>query len=125
LPKVSMAIPEWNGGLLVAKNTEQFRAFVKSWNALFNQCLKRGYGLDQASFRSALAISRLRVATLAHNYNFRAHVQQIVRGQVRILHAHGELDEIAKTVNATPVMRHYVPQENLIHGYRPPKASDL
>jgi hypothetical protein len=118
LPKVSMAIPEWNAGLLVARNTGQFREFVKSWMGLFKRCMKRDYRLDQAALRSAVATSKLRVATLASVYNFRANIEQVIGGTVRILHAHGHLPEIGKSINATRALRHYVPDEKLIQGYR-------
>jgi hypothetical protein len=118
LPKVSMAIPEWNAGLLVARNTTQFREFVKTWIDLFSRCIQRDYHFDQAALRSAIATSKLRVATLANVYNFRANIEQIVGGTVRILHAHGHLPEIAESINATPTLRHYVPDKMLIHGYR-------
>jgi hypothetical protein len=122
LPKVSMAIPEWNTGLLVVKDSERFRAFVPLWESLFDQCIRRGFQMDQPSFRSAIATSGLRIATLANIYNFRANVEQVVRGKVRILHAHGDLPAIARTINATPALRHYQPDKSLIHGYRPPRA---
>jgi hypothetical protein len=123
LPKVSMAIPEWNGGLLVAKKSDRFRQFVVAWDLLFQKCIKAGYPLDQASLRSALATSDLRVATLANIYNFRANLEQAVRGKVRVLHAHGDLPAIARTINATSALRHYLPDESLIHGFRPPKRT--
>jgi hypothetical protein len=122
LPKVSRAIPEWNGGLLVAKKSARFRSFVVAWDESFLKCIKLGYPLDQASLRSAIVASDLRVATLPNIYNFRANVQQTVRGKVRILHAHGDLQAIAKTINATSALRHYLPDKTLIHGFRPPKA---
>jgi hypothetical protein len=120
LPAVSEAIPEWNGGLLVARKSDQFRRFVIAWDAQFLATVKGGYNLDQASLRSALATSDLRIATVSSLYNFRAHVEQMVRGNVRILHAHGELPAIARTINATPALRRYVPDMTLIQGFRPP-----
>ncbi len=123
LPKVSMAMPEWNGGLLVAKKSDRFRQFVVAWDALFYKCVNRGYLLDQASLRSALATSDLRIATLSNNYNFRANLEQAIWGKVRILHAHGDLPTIAKSVNASAAPRHYIPDRSLIHGFRPPKTT--
>ena len=123
LPKVSKAIPEWNGGLLVARNSPRFRDFVIAWDSLFLKSIRAGYLLDQASLRCAIATSDLRVATLANIYNFRANVAQTVRGKVRILHAHGDLPAIARTINATSKPRHYVPDKSLLHGFRPPVAT--
>ncbi len=122
-PKVSMAIPEWNTGLLVVRDSDRFREFVPAWNALFGKCTDQGFNMDQPSFRSAVATSRLRIATLANIYNFRANIEQVIRGNVRILHAHGDLPAIAKTINATPALRHYRPDASLVHGFRPPKTT--
>lgn len=124
LPAVSAAVPEWNGGLLVANNTATFRHFVIQWRTLFHQCATRGYYLDQASLRSALVTSKLRVATIANIYNFRAHIPQVIRGRIRILHAHGDLPEIAKSINASAEERYYVPDPALIHGQRPLKIAE-
>ena len=123
LPKISMAIPEWNGGLLVARRSARFREFVIAWDKLFLKSIQAGYLLDQASLRCAIATSELRVATLANIYNFRAHLQQTVRGRVRILHAHGDLPAIAETINASAKLRHYQPDKALIHGFWPAKAT--
>jgi hypothetical protein len=123
LPRVSMALPEWNGGLLVARKSPRFRAFVIAWDALFLASIKAGYLLDQASLRSALATSDLRVATLASTYNFRANVEQMARGKIKILHAHGDLPAIARTINATIRNRHYQPDKILIHGFTPRAAT--
>jgi hypothetical protein len=123
LPKVSQAIPEWNGGLLVAKRSDRFRQFVVAWDLPFQECIKARCFLDQASLRSAIAAGDLRIATLANIYNFRANLEQTVRGNVRILHAHGDLPAIARTINATPALRHYLPDLSLIHGFRPPEQA--
>ena len=89
-----MAIAEFNGGLIVAKNSEKFRSFIKIWMQLFRICLSQQYEMDQASLRIALAKNDLRIATLPNNYNFRANLNQSVAGAVKILHCHGELEEI-------------------------------
>ena len=123
LPKVSMAIPEWNTGLLVVKRSERFREMVEAWNAYFNVCIRMGIKMDQPAFRSAVAASGMRIATLANIYNIRANVEQVLRGYVRILHAHGDLPAIAKTINSSPALRHYLPDMSLIDGFRPPKIS--
>lgn len=122
LPKVSMAVPEWNTGLLVVKQSPAIRDFLEEWARLFDQCIRRGFNMDQPSFRSAMGGSGLRIATLANIYNIRANVEQVIRGNVRILHAHGDLPAIASTINATPALRHYMPDMRLIEGFRPAKS---
>jgi lipopolysaccharide biosynthesis glycosyltransferase len=122
LPPVSMALAEFNAGLIVARNTEKFRAFMKSWIQLFRLCLAQQYGMDQVALRVALAKSDLRIATLPNNYNFRANINQSVAGTVKILHCHGELQEIAQIVNQQNSIRIYQPGRELVHGLKPRAA---
>jgi acetyl/propionyl-CoA carboxylase alpha subunit len=105
--------------VIVARLDDGFRSLVERWDALFADCIKMGFTMDQASFRSALALSDLRVLTLPNNYNFRALVAQNVAGEVKILHAHGELKRIGETINASTGMRLYSPKPELIHGFHP------
>jgi hypothetical protein len=119
LPSVSTAIPEWNGGLFVARADEKFHAFITDWMSLFDKCVEAGFTLDQAALRAALVRSGLRIATLPNNYNFRALLPQSVAGEVKILHAHGELKRIGRTINESKAIRLYVPKPGDIHGYHP------
>ena len=119
LPKVSLAQPEWNAGVIVARPDERFRAMIREWSRLFGISRALGFEMDQAAFRSAMVMSDLRIATLPNNYNFRAHVSQGVAGTVKILHAHGDLKAIARTINANLQMRAYGPRSDLIHGFGP------
>ena len=120
LPAVSDAIPEWNSGLLVTRLTPAFRAFAARWSALLRLCEAQGYRRDQPALRSAVAESELRVAAISSNYNFRAHMRQSLRGMVKILHAHGDLEQLALIVNAATGLRHYSPPRAPIdYGYEP------
>jgi len=121
LPSVSMAIPEFNAGLIVANNTEKFRALIKSWMQLFKFCLTRQYAMDQVALRVALAKSDLRIATLPNNYNFKANVIQAAAKLVKILHCHGDLEGISKVINQQRTIRGYEPGP-LVHGLKPLKA---
>ena len=122
LPRVSMAVPEWNTGVIVARQSAAMGAFLKSWRLLFNQSIKHDFMMDQPSFRSAIATSGLRIATLANIYNIRANVEQHIRGHVRILHAHGDLPAIGRTINSSAALRFYKPDPALIEGFRPAKS---
>jgi hypothetical protein len=121
LPSVSMAVPEFNAGLIVANNTEKFRNFIKSWMQLFKICLTRQYAMDQVALRVALAKSDLRIATLPNNYNFKANIIQAAAKLVKILHCHGDLEEISKGINQRRTIRSYEPC-TLVHGLKPLKA---
>ena len=102
LPKVSLAQPEWNTGVIVARVDDAFRAMVREWSALFAKCRAVPFSMDQASFRSAVTPSRLRIATLPNNYNFRANIENSLAGAVKILHAHGDLEKIGGHVEFGP-----------------------
>jgi hypothetical protein len=121
LPFVSMAVPEFNSGLIVANNTDKFRSFIKLWMELFQICMDKHYTMDQVALRVALVKSGLRVATLPNNYNFRANIVQSAAKVVKILHCHGELEEIAKIINQRTTIRGYQPG-NFIHGSKLDKA---
>jgi hypothetical protein len=119
LPAVPAALPEWNTGLIVANIDMPFRSMVRTWSELFAKCQASGFTMDQAAFRSALVHSRLRIAPLPANYNFRANVPQGITGVVKILHAHGELATIAGYINGARGIRTYTPRREHIHGFRP------
>lgn len=119
LPKVSFALPEYNGGFILARVDDRFRTFIKNWLGLFERSLAHGIGLDQPSLRIAVATSDLRVAVLPNNYNFRANTRQSVVGMVKVLHAHANLPEIAKFINQKLGFRFYQPSEELVYGFRP------
>lgn len=119
LPPVSAALPEWNTGVLVANVDARFRTFVGAWAALYSKSNVLGHDMDQAAFRSAVVHSDLRIATLPNNYNLRANVPQVITGDVKILHAHGELTDIARTINAGDPIRVYMPRREQLHGFRP------
>lgn len=119
LPRVSMAIPEMNGGLIVASMTQKMKTFVMEWSRLFKICQNSGYNMDQFSFRVALALSELRVAYVPNTYNFRANLPQFVQGTVKIVHAHGELAQIAAAVNRSADFRLYKPDPRLVYGFAP------
>ncbi len=119
LPAVSQALPEWNGGIVVANVTPAWRDMVREWMRLFAICQAAEFFMDQPALRSALATSRLRIATLPANYNFRANITQVVNRRVKILHAHGDLEKIAGYINRPEEVRRYVPNKRDIHGYFP------
>lgn len=119
LPRVSQALPEWNGGVIVANVTAAFRDMVREWIRLSAICRAEKFNLDQPALRCALATSRLRIATLPNNYNFRANMPQMVLRRVKILHAHGDLEQIAGYINRSETNRGYVPNEKDIYGLYP------
>jgi hypothetical protein len=119
IPKVPITVREWNGGVIAMQMNDATRAFVTEWSDLFAECRKLGYSMDQAALRSVLFHTRLRLATLDSLWNFRAEKPQYVFGAVRILHAHGDLPAIARTINLKRGYRLYQPDPALIFGHQP------
>lgn len=119
LPWVSTALPEYNGGFILAKANEDFRSFVRLWLGLFEKCINVGFMMDQPSLRVAAATSKLRIAVLPNNYNFRANAPQTVNGLVKILHAHADLHAISGFINNTKGFRHYQPSDDYVYGFMP------
>lgn len=119
MPKVSEAQREWNTGLIAARVDENFRALVEEWSQLFSQSFARGLHFDQPPFRIALATSRLRIASLPENYNFRANIPRFAFGPIKVLHAHGDLPAIARYINSDLRMRLYEPKRSEIYGMTP------
>lgn len=108
LPDVSTAIPEWNSGMIVCRLDDAFREFVNVWSDGLSKTINSsGYSMDQPALRSALCVSKLRIATLPNNYNYRAGFPQSVVGKVKILHAHGDLSAISKIVNCSYRNRYF------------------
>lgn len=119
LPKVSEAQREWNTGFILARIDDNFRELVNRWSEFFQRSRAKGIEWDQASFRIALTTSRLRVAALPENYNFRANIPRFANGAVKVLHAHGDLPAIAAYINSNLDMRVYTPNCQELHGIKP------
>jgi len=118
-PAISEALPEWNTGVIVANLTPDFGDMVREWMRLFAFCRAANYDMDQPAARCALAASRLRIATLPNNYNFRANMAQVINRRVKIIHAHGDLEHIASYINRSEGQRQYRPNKQEIHGKKP------
>jgi hypothetical protein len=119
MPKVSEAQREWNTGFIAARIDDRFRELIGNWSALFATCEAKDVVWDQAPFRIALTQSRLRIASLPENYNFRANIPRFANGQIKVLHAHGDLPAIAAYINRNLEMRVYVPRPQEIYGTKP------
>jgi len=119
LPSAPASLPEMNAGVLVCRKSEELDEFVKEWLRLFTICKDNKYHMDQAGFRVALANSEVRFAPLSNVYNFRANIPHIIRERIRILHAHGDLKELAKTINLGALPKFYQPDARIIYGHKP------
>ena len=62
------AFPQFNGGVLLYRNTPQVNAFFESWSHHFAEA---GFNQDQMTLRELLWDSELRIAVLPPEYNVR------------------------------------------------------
>ncbi len=119
-PTVPLLFPEHNTGVISFAHNQKTIEFLKQWELFYEEGLKKvGYTMDQASARVALYHSDLRIFSLPPEVNFRAMVPNIVKGKVRIIHAHGDLEAIAGEINNKEGMRIIVPNRNLLSGFLP------
>lgn len=82
------------------------------WSKQFNLCELLGFNRDQASLRTTLVASGLRIATLPTHYNVRVNIRQTRNRKMKLLHGHGDLPRIAKSVNRLVGPRHYTPNKS-------------
>jgi len=100
-PSVPSSFPEYNGGVIVFRRSPAFESCLAEWIRLYDLGrTERDYHMDQASLRVALYHGEPRIAALSPEYNFRAGIPNVVKGRVKIIHAHGNLPEIARRANA-------------------------
>lgn len=124
-PPVPAAFPEYNDGVMPFRRSRLVGEFFDHWRALVEQGLEaKGYRMDQATFRVALYHSGLRVCALTPEHNLRAGVPNVVKGEVKVIHAHGRLAQLAQHVNtASAGMRVYMPRRDLLYGFMPKGVS--
>lgn len=109
--------PEYNTGVVLFRKSLQVLDFFEEWRRLFRADCDR-YGdldenrpTDQPSFREALYASRLHIATLAPEYNFRFRHGGFAGSPVRILHGRDEnVANVASLVNGVYGRRVFLPQ---------------
>jgi hypothetical protein len=112
------AFPEFQGGVLAFRRSPAVEAFFARWLELYD----RNYALnsdghydvsnvsDQKTLRTALYESKLALAVLSPEYNFRpAHVN-FACATVRVLHGRGRLDALADRINRRLGNRVYIPR---------------
>ena len=125
-PTVPLSFPEYNTGVIPFKKSDAFSAMLKHWQSLYEKALvEKNYMMDQASFRSSIYHSNLRLSALMPEYNFRAGVPNVVKGRVKIVHAHGHLKKIAEQVNSRKKMRVWKKSEDHTLSFKPKGAKNV
>lgn len=95
--------PEFNTGVIAFRRGPEVVRLLEDWLALYKQHMAvqpPPRTQDQASFRTVLYESSLRVATLPPEYNCRFPYPVSVCGKVRILHGRGNAQMLSRIGNA-------------------------
>ncbi len=80
--------PEYNSGVMVYKNNDNFEEFLSLWNSIYFSNKNNNVTMrNQPSLRKALYKSNLRLATIPPEYNCRINYPGQVSGKVKIFHA--------------------------------------
>ncbi|MDL0121726.1 hypothetical protein [Halobacterium salinarum] len=87
LPKIPNSFPEYNTGVIVYRNDENFRQFTRSWKENYTELTSEENIQNQPSFRKTLFESSLRIATLTPEYNCMVRYPGHVRNRVKIAHS--------------------------------------
>jgi hypothetical protein len=124
LDAVPDSFPEYNGGVILFRQSPSVRALFSKWADYYRRDLERlrcseirwrrppermfyhGDLPDQPTLREALYSSDLRIATLPPEYNCRFSLPGFVDGQVKILHGRAlNLPQVAEAINAVTTRR--------------------
>jgi hypothetical protein len=118
LPGVPLAFSEFNTGVIAFRNEPAVHAFFREWRRHYDELL-RDLKLvnDQPSFRRAIFQSRLRLAPLPSEFHFLGNFPNSALWQVRLIHARGDYDRIAREANETLGGRAYIPNVGVVPAY--------
>lgn len=110
MPDVPLAFSEFNTGVIAFRRSAAIEQFFAAWRTHYDE-LHRTLGLvnDQPAFRRALYLSALRVAPLPSEFHFLGNVSNAIMWNVRLIHARGDYDAIARQVDAQLGNRAYIP----------------
>jgi hypothetical protein len=146
LDAVPDSFPEYNGGVILFRQSPSVRALFSKWADYYRRDLDRlrrseirwrrppermfyhGDLPDQPTLREALYSSDLRIATLPPEYNCRFSLPGFVDGQVKILHGRGlNLPQVAAAINAVTSRRGFEERSGTIRlvRYREPSKHAL
>lgn len=119
LPDVPVAFTEFNTGVIAFRRSEALLQFVANWRGNYESLnVEQGLVNDQPSFRRTIYHSSLRVAPLPSEFHFLGNFPNYILWKVRLIHARGDLDLIARQVDETLGARVYLPSVGVVHSFR-------
>jgi hypothetical protein len=133
------SFPEFNAGVVLFKKSPKIMTMFSEWRNLYERDSKKelqwlhplgktmfkGYINDQPTFREALYLSNLRIATLTSEYNCRFNFPGFVHHKVKILHGrHKDLQTIERAINAQVGPRAYIMSFGTLRVFSHPQPSE-
>lgn len=94
-PDIPPCFPEFNTGVMMLKRSERTQRVLERWSSLYGDYLQDHPGQpinDQPFFRAAAYDGDLRIATLTREYNCKFRGQGYLKGLVKIMHGHVDLE---------------------------------
>jgi hypothetical protein len=111
LPQIPSAFPEFNAGVIFARNNVTVRRFLRTCREVHAGYVE-GYTPDQPALRCALWISGISLYVLPPEYNARLCFPAFLSGEAKILHARlRDPREAARIANARLEPRTLHPEE--------------
>lgn len=86
-PGVPDSFPEYNTGVVVYRNDDQFRKFTREWKDNYLELVTENNTQNQPSFRKTLFESDLRIATLTPEYNCMVRYPGHIKNDLKIAHS--------------------------------------
>jgi hypothetical protein len=117
LDDVPLPFTEFNTGVLVFRRTPDVARFFAEWRANHEQLKAAGFVNDQPAFRRTAYRSSLRIAPLPSEFHFLGNFPNAALWSVRLVHARGDVDRIARLANESLGPRAYVPDVGVIGGF--------
>jgi len=120
-PDVPISFPEYNAGVISFRRNKQVIDFIDQWFEFYERGRKeKNYFMDQPAFRVAMYHSDIRICALTPEYNLRAGVPNVVKGDIKIIHAHGYLEQLASSIDLySEQIRVIMPQNEILFGMIP------
>jgi hypothetical protein len=114
------AIIEHTSGVIAYKRTAAVAEMLEDWYPTYVRGRAAGIKADQVTLRTCLYRSRVRIATLPCEYNFRLPAAQLAFGRIRLLHGRENFAKMERKLNrSTNEMRLSLPRLGVLSKQNP------
>ena len=118
LPGVPACFTEFNTGVIGFRRTPAVQEFFRQWREN-HEVLARtaGFVNDQPAFRQTLYRSPLRLAPLPSEFHFLGNFPNALLWKVRLIHARGDLDQMAAQIDEQLGTRVFIPNVGVVPAF--------